>query len=43
MLSTVLDVAGVLLLASCAFLVFPPAALAVVGVACLVASWRVER
>jgi hypothetical protein len=42
-LSTVLDVAGVLLLATFAFLVWPPLALLVVGGACLFASWALDR
>lgn len=43
MLTTILDVAGVVLLASFAALLWPPAALAVLGAACLLASWRTSR
>lgn len=43
MLSTVLDLVGVVCLAVFAYLLFPPAALVVVGVAALVASWKAAR
>lgn len=42
-LSDFLDIFGVLCLAGLAFIVWPPAALGVVGVAALVASWAMER
>ncbi len=42
-LSDFLDLLGVLCLAVLAFLVWPPAALGVVGVSALVASWAMER
>jgi hypothetical protein len=38
--TTLLDIAGALLVASFAFFVWPPAALLVLGVAVLFASWR---
>lgn len=40
MSTTVLDIAGVLLLVAFAAVVWWPAALAVAGVACLAASWK---
>lgn len=42
-LSDFLDLLGVACLAVLAFLVWPPAALGVVGVAALLASWSMER
>lgn len=43
MLTTALDVVGALLLSVFAFFIWPPAALAVVGLACFVASWRASQ
>lgn len=40
MLTTALDLLGIACLAVFAFLVFPPAALLVLGVAALLVSWR---
>lgn len=40
MLTTVLDILGILLLAAFAFAVWPPAALLVLGVSSLLVSWR---
>lgn len=42
-MTTALDVIGAALLVSFAFLVWPPAALAVAGVACLLASRAIEK
>lgn len=42
-LSDFLDLLGVVCLAALAFLVWPPAALGVIGVSALVASWSMER
>lgn len=42
-LTTVLDLLGVALLVAFAALLWWPAALAVAGVACLAASWRLTR
>jgi len=42
-LTTVLDVAGVVLVAAFALLVWPPLALLVAGAACLFASWAWDR
>lgn len=39
-MTTALDLAGIALLAAFAWFVWPPAALMVVGAACLVISWR---
>ncbi len=43
MLTTVLDLLGVALLVAFAALLWWPAALAVAGVACLAASWRLTQ
>ena len=43
MVSTVLDVLGALLVAAFAFCVWPPAALLVLGVGCLLVSWQSSR
>lgn len=43
MLTTLLDIAGALLLALFAFFVWPPAALLVLGASALLVSWRIER
>lgn len=43
MKSTVLDASGATCIAAFAFFVWPPAALLVVGVACLVISWHMTR
>lgn len=40
MLTTVLDLAGVALLAAFSWFIWPPAPLLVVGVALLLVSWR---
>lgn len=42
-LTDFLDLLGVLCLTSLAFLIWPPAALGVFGVACIVASWSQSR
>lgn len=42
MWTTIIEALGVLLLAGFAFALWPPAALAVIGTACLLASWRIE-
>lgn len=42
MLTTALDLLGTALLAACAFFVWPPAALGVLGVAALVISWQLS-
>lgn len=42
-MTTVLDILGALLLAALAFFVWPPLALGVLGVSCLVASWVAQR
>lgn len=41
--SDFLDLLGILCLAALAFLIWPPAALGVVGVSALAASWTMER
>ena len=41
--TTVLDLIGVVLLAFAAWCVWPPAAAAVLGAACLVSSWQQAR
>ena len=41
--SDFLDLLGVLCLSALAFLIWPPAALGVIGVSALVASWAMER
>lgn len=41
--TTVLDILGALLLIAFAAVLFWPAALAVAGVLCLVASWRLSQ
>lgn len=43
MLTTLLDVLGVVCIAAFAFFVWPPAALGVVGAAALLMSWRASR
>ena len=43
MLTTALDLVGVACLATFAFLLFPPSALLVVGVAALFASWKAAK
>lgn len=40
MLTTLLDLLGLLLLAAFAWFVWPPATLAVLGIGALLASWR---
>jgi hypothetical protein len=40
MMSTALDLLGMALLAAFAYFLWPPAALLVLGVACLLISWR---
>lgn len=42
-MTTVLDVLGALCLIGFAYLLFPPAALAVTGALLLLASWRASR
>jgi hypothetical protein len=42
-MTTVLDLLGIGSLAAFAFLVWPPAALLVIGVAALIVSWRASR
>ncbi len=43
MVTTILDVLGVLLLAAFAWFAWPPAALLVLAVALLLASWRMSK
>lgn len=43
MLTTVLDVLGAVLIVASVAVVFWPAALAVAGLFCLVASWRFDK
>lgn len=42
-MTTVLDILGIVCVAAFAYFIWPPAALGVVGVAALLASWRASR